>query len=785
MSKHKQTDGSNTGEEQPDSQSGLIGQSITRVDAVEKVTGAVEYTMDMYPDDILHAKLLTSDHAHARITAIDTAEAEQSTGVVAVATAEDTPDTRLGEFILDQPIFADEKVRYAGEPIAIVAAESEQEATKAVERIDVTYEPLETAVDLQSAYDLEPPAVVHENVKEYETREDAFHIDGPASERPNLLTTVEEGSGDVDEQFERADFVFEDEYHIEALQHCTMEPHVAVAQTDGTGATVWTSHQIPHVIKHELERLFPTLGEDSVDVKTPYCGGAFGSKETPIVEPQLLSVAQQTDRPVRLALSRHEQYTTSPSRPEFHIRLKDGVTEDGDLLAREATINLNVGAYDVEVYNITHALTSSTIGSYDVPAVHRRCNAIYTNKTPYGAYRGFGHPEVNFATERHMTRVAKKLGMDPLEYREKNLLETGDENNMGDVLHPAEHQKVLREPLERLESVDIEKQYPSYDSDEWKIGIGHAYGNKSVPGGETEVQLDLDPSGEITARVGAPDVGQGSNTAVKQMVADEFGTAAENVTVIAGDTDETKPDMQGPSGSRFTPFTGNALRTAAGELTDELLSLASDLLDIEHGHDSIELVDGILTDTETGKSVSVSDIADSAFAGESGYFEDGQFTATASYDWPGESLYWVPVAQAVILACNTLTGKVDVLRIVTASDVGVAINPKNIEQQLEGGTGQGIAGALYEQIEYDDGKVVNGNFKQYRVPKSTELPYESETVIFESTDPEGPFGAKSVGEVAVFPTGAAVAAAIEDAVGLAFNVQPITPERLLDKMVTE
>jgi len=777
MSKRRQTKESHTEERQSE----LIGESIPRVDAVEKVSGEVEYTMDKYPDDILHAKLLTSDHAHARIR-VDTSQAAQSSGVVAVATAEDAPDTLLGEFVYDEPIFAKEKVRYAGEPIAIVAAESEKEATRALERIEVTYEPLETVVDLEAAYERDPPATVHENVREYETSDEGFHLEGPDSNRPNLLTVAEEGRGDLDAQFERADFVFEDEYHIDPLQHCTMEPHVAVAQTEGDEVTVWTSHQIPHVIKHELSRLFPDLRENSITVKTPYCGGAFGGKETPVVEPRVLLVAQQTNRPVRLALSRQQQYTTSPGRPEFHIRIKDGVTDEGTLLAREATIDINVGAYDVEVFNIAHAVSVSTFGSYDIPAVDRQCNAIYTNKPPFGAYRGFGLAEVNFAAERHMDRVADELGIDPVEYRAQNLLESGEENSFGEILHPSETQKVLRAPLEQIESVDIPEQYPEYDTDEWEIGIGHAYGNKSVPGGETEVQLDLEPSGELTARVGAPDVGQGSNTFVSQLVAEEFGTAVENVTVIAGDTDETKPDMQGPSGSRFTPFTGNALRTAAAELKTELRTHTADILDIDRGHDSLELADGVITDTETGTSVSVTELADHA-TDESALFEDGVFSAVGTYDCTDKSLYWVPIAQAVIIACNTLTGKVDVLRIVSASDVGVAINPKNIEQQLEGGAGQGIAGALYEKVVYDDGKVVNGSFKEYRMPKPTELPYDSETVIFESIDPEGPYGAKSVGEVGVFPTGAAIAAAIDDALGLDFTVQPITPEELLEKLV--
>lgn len=759
-----------------------VGRPVTRTDAPGKVTGEAPYTMDMFPADILHAKLVTSDEAHARLLEVDTARAEELEGVVAVATAADAPPSRLGEGVRDEPIFAAEKVRYVGEPVAIVAAETEALAEKAVDLIDVTYDPLTPVTELAAAADTAPPAVLHEDLESYGTGRE-FEVAGHDADRPNLLTSATEESGDIESAFARADHVFDAEYEVNPLQHCTLEPHVAVADAERDGVTIWTSHQMPHVIKHGISRVFRGFDDDGVVVKTPFAGGAFGGKENLIVEPRLVTVARRTDRPVRLALSREEEYTTSVSRPEFHIRIKDGVMQDGDLVARDITMDINVGGYDVEVSNITHSVPSSMLGSYDVSAVRRHCNAFYTNRPPYGAFRGFALPEANFAAERHMDRVADELGIDRLEYRAKNLLRSGQQNSLGETLRPAETENVLRSPVERVQSIDLASTFPEYTGDEWELGVGFAYGSKAVPQGVTEVRLDIDPTGAVTARVGAPDVGQGSNTVVAQMVAEALDTTVERVRVIAGDTDETERDMQGPSGSRFTPYTGNAVRKAAGQLCDELTAIAASVEGVAEP-ETLRVADGQIVDGDGDALLSVAELLDSPAASESAAFEDGVMSSHATYEFNQRPhLYWVPVAQAVVVGCNTTTGTVDVLKVVTAADVGTAINPPAVEQQLEGGTGQGIGSALYEEIEYSDGRVVNGDFKNYRVPKATELPYDVEHIVFESTDTEGPFGAKSVGEIAIFPTPPAIASAVEDALDLELHTLPMTPERILEGLL--
>jgi len=770
-------------EETTERQFDQIGQPVVRTDAEAKVTGAAPFTNDMFPEDVVHAKLVTSDEAHARLVEVDTSAAETREGVLAVATGEDAPDNRMGHFVRDKLVFPTEKVRHVGEPVAVVAAETEPLAREAAQLVEITYDPLEPVYDMEAAAGTDPPAVVHEDVRGYETDEAGSHVDGPDAKRPNLLTKSVAETGDLEAGFEAADLVFEDSYEIKPIQHCAMEYHVALARADAEGATLWSSHQIPHVVKRDMANLFPRYESDDLVVKTPFVGGAFGGKETPVVEPQLLTVAQQLDRPVKLALSRKQQYATSPTRPEFHVRVKDGVSADGDLLARSVSIRLNAGGYNFEGYNIGAHLPVSILGSYDVPAVYRECESVYTNRPPCGAFRGWGLAEVNFAVERHMDQVAETLGLDPLEYRRANLLETGDRNALGQTLNPAENEAVLQASIENLDPDGVTARHPEYDSEEWEIGVGHAYGNKGVPSGETAVRLELDPAGEITAHVGAPDVGQGSNTAMSQLVAEEFGIDVDDVTIVAGDTDRTEPDMQGPSGSRFTPFTGNAIRDAATTLTAELQSIGADILGADPEDIEADIAEGQLVDATTDASVSLAESPGHERVQDSPRFSDGTVSAVGEYEFTEESqIYWVPVSQAAVVACNTLTGQTDVLRMVTAADVGQAVNPETVEQQLEGGAGMGIGQALYEELAYDGGAVENDSLKTYSVPTATELPYDSETIVFESVDTEGPFGAKSVGEVGILPTAPAIADAVADALGIDVTVQPITPERVLAQL---
>lgn len=776
-----------------------VGKPVNRPDAPAKVTGEALYTMDLQPGRLLHAKLVTSRVAHAELKSVDTSPAEELDGVHAVATYDDVPDTRRGQFILDQPIFAADKVRYIGEPIAIVAAETEDIAEEAASLVEVEYERLDEVFDLDEAFKRDPPATVHENVRDYRfaTQGDPRyasrgHVDDEDRDRPNLMYKDTNHDGDVDKAFEEAEIVVEDEYDVKPIQHCSMEPHVAIGHSTPDGITIWTSQQVPHNIEKEICMVYPDISAADLSVETPYVGGGFGGKITPFLETMVVAITQKVSRPVRLQLTRSEEFTTGVSRPDVRTRVKDGVTEDGELIARDVEIKFNSGAYNEQVFRCTCSGPSAAVGAYDIPNVRWNSYAVYTNRPMYAAFRGFGKPEVNFAIERHMNRVADELGMDPLEYRSKNLLREGDVNTKDETLGPNDTEGCLRKPIEYVNSADLEAEFPEYDSDEWELGVGLAYGSKPVSRAASSVTVRIMQDMKIEVRAGAPDIGQGSDTMLTQIAAEELNVEMDHVKLITGDTDKTPYD-RGPTGSRFTFHTGNSLRKAVGKAKEKLFDQAAEHFDetVDPGDLATE-DERVFVKDNPDNSIHVnelfSDYGQQIGVANTMLKDGGELIGTATYDARrgGEDhAFWTPVGQAAAVAVNTITGQTEVLRFATACDVGRAINPKNVEQQIEGATAQGIASALFEEIIYDGGQVMNPNFKDYRVPGATELPYDSEAIILESYDDEGPYGAKGVGEMGMMASAPAIAHAVTDAIGVEFDTIPISPERVVEALSEE
>jgi CO/xanthine dehydrogenase Mo-binding subunit len=776
-----------------------VGQSIPRVDAPAKVTGRAVYTMDLDPGNLLHAKLVTSPYAHARITDVDTEEASELDGVHAVVTGRDAPDTLRGAFIYDQPVLTATKVRHVGEPVAIVAAETEAIAERAVSLVDVSYERLDAVFDLEAAFERDPPAVVHENVREYEfaTRGDPRygdrgHVDDHDADRPNLLYKDSHETGDVDAGFDEADHVVEHTYEVDPIQHCSMEPRVAIARVDGDTLSLETSHQVPHNVEKKLCRLFPSLERSRVRVRAPYVGGGFGGKITAYFEALLVTVARAVSRPVRLQFDRAEEFTTGVSRPRAITRVKDGVTAAGDLVAREVDVKFDCGAYNEQVFRCTVGASDQVYGAYDVPNVRWDSHAVYTNHPMYAAFRGFGKPEVNWAIERHMDRVAAKLGIDPVAYRKRNRLQEGETNAVGETLGPNDTGGCL-DTVDALRDVDPAVSYPEYDADEWCFGVGVGYAVKSIAQAAASVTIKVRSGMHVEVHVGASDIGQGSDTVFTQLAAEAFGVDVDHVTLVTGDTART-PYTRGPTGSRFTYHAGHAIRQAAADAKARLAELAAERLDADPDAmvvDGVEVVDG-----ESGRSLHVDELY-SDYDQEGGVSNTvlaagGECIASATYDargGPGKKACFTPIAQAALVAVNRTTGQVDPLRAVSACDVGRALNPKAVEQQVEGGTAQGIASALYESIAYDDGRVTNPNFKDYAVPGATELPYENEVVVIESYEESGPYGAKGVGEAGVMASAPAVGNAVADALDLddaaALDALPLAPHRVLDLVVAK
>ena len=773
-----------------------IGKSIHRVDAPHKVTGKAIYAMDIQPNRLLHVKLLTSPVSHAKLVEVDIEKARQMEGVEVIITYDDVPNTRRGQFILDQPILASEKLRYIGEPIAAVAAETPELAEKAVNAIKIKYEELPAIFDLEEAFSEDPHAIVHDDIQSYQFAkqgdprfEKRDHVETEYENRPNLMYSDTLNVGDIDSAFDKADHIIEGRYEVKALQHCSMEPHVAVGQRGPNGITIWTSQQVPHNIETELCMAYPDLFPGELEIKSPYIGGGFGGKITPFIESILVGILRKTLRPVRLQLTRSEEYTVGVSRPQVIVNVRDGITKNGKIIARDSRILFNVGAYNEQVFRCTVSGPSVTIGSYDIPNVKYTSCAVYTNLPKYAAFRGFGKPEVNWAMERNMDKGAKKVGLDPVEYRRINLLRSGDINAKGEILGNVDTEACLTKSSERIRSIDVKNEYPKYDTDEWKIGIGIAYGNKPVSRASAAATVKIQKDMNVIAYVGAPEIGQGAETVLTQIIAEDFDIELKKVRIIAGDTSNSPYD-RGPTGSRFTYHTGNAVRKAIADVKEKIFGLAAG--EFGEGIEPIDLKTSngkIIVKGKEDKWIHINDLFSTygQMTGVSNTMlkEGGELIGTATYDsrkGGKHHAFWTPVGQSAIVAVNQITGRVEILKIVTATDIGCALNPKNVEQQIEGATGQGIASAVYEEIIYDKGFVTNPNFKDYRIPGTMEMPYESETIIIETEDEMGPYGARGVGEMGMIASAPAIGNAISNALSIEFDTIPITPERIIDAL---
>ncbi len=760
-----------------------VGKSLPRPDAKTKVTGSAKYVMDFFPEDLLYAKLIQSTHSHAKIVDINISKAVTLEGVVGIFTSDDVPSIRRGQFILDQPIFAIGKVRYVGEPIGIVVAETEEIAEAALTQIQIKYKPLPGIFSFEEALSKTPLSTIHESVRDYEVavsgddprHQQITHI--PDSEHcpPNLLYTVDGFSGELESQFKSSDLIVEATYESKAFQNCSMEPHVVIAHNTPERLLIWTSHQVPHQVKKELLEVYPTLSADDIAVKTFYVGGGFGNKETAFIEPRIVAAALHLDRPIRLSFSRADEFLLSRTNVQTHV--KDGVSKDGKLLAREVSIKFNVGAYNEEAIRMVRGLPHVVYGSYHISAVKWHCDAVYTNLPPAAAFRGFGKPEVNWALERHMDKTAHQLGLDPMEFRAKNILREGDQNAIGEILGPNDTEGCLRLPIYHLRELDLSHLKSLYPSSEWALGIGFAYGNKPVSRLRTSISAQLKRGPLLEISTGAPDIGQGAESMLTQIAADEFELDPSHIKIVAGNS-EAVPLDPGPTGSRYTYHAGNALKMALSEIKTKMFRIASSQFFNNIPIEQLSLSsDGtIFPITSPKKSISINDLP----FGTTELFHTAIFDSRTSGEYHA---FWTPIGQAAIIAINNLTGLIKVLHFCTACDVGKAINPAIVEQQLEGGAAQGVSSALYEEVIYEGGHILNSNFKDYRIPKASELDFDSTILIIESNETSGPYGAKGIGEMGVMAAAPAIGNAIYDAIGIDLDVIPITPERVLEAML--
>ncbi len=763
----------------------VVGKAIPRLDAAEKVTGRAKFGSDFKMSGMLYAKVLASPYPHAKILSIDTSKAESLTGVRAVVTSKDMPPVAITPLLGDHYMLCqDNVVRCVGDPVAAVAADSIEIAEEALELIEVNYKELPAVFDGEEAFRTDPPVIVHPDFPKYQK---APHLIRPDPERPNVFQTYKIRSGDVEKGFQEADLVVENRFTTARIQHCPMETHLAIAwfEPDG-GLTIRSSCQQAHEMKHVLTRVF-NLPPSKVRILSPYIGGGFGGKGSIRAEAIAALLAQKSRRPVRLVFTREEMFVSGGNRVPYILNIKDGVKRDGTLIAREIMAILVTGAYSEAAVILVRRGASGAVGTYRVPNFKLDSYGVYTNLPVTGAFRGFGCPEFEWPIEQQMDIIAEKLGIDPVEIRMKNILHEGDRDVSGMITSNIG----VEECLDKVAEWIAWGQKPAQESGPWRRGKGIAIGNKSVMAGTISVVIvKVWEDGMIEVRHSVAQLGQGIKTTLAQIAAEQFGVPVERIRVVSGDTAFCPFDF-GTIASRSLVHNGNALIAACEDAKQQLFEMAAPKL----GAATEDLVtsEGMIhVKGAPERSIKITDL----FTPWGIPLQGGELLGRGSYTGPiisedpqtGQSersvFDYSHIANAVEVAVNIETGEVKVLRDVLACDLGTAINPKIVEGQMEGAIGMGIGSAIHEEVILDKGAIVNTGFMDYHIPTTLDVPMlgNAKAMIVDATDPEGPFGAKGVGEVALVPLAPAIANAVYNAVGVRIKELPVRPEKILNAL---
>ncbi len=771
----------------------VVGKPVTRLDALEKATGRALYPINVSLSGMLWAKVLRSPHAHAKIISIDTSKAESYPGVEGVITAKDIPDKKYGYGLNDQPMLARDKVRYVGEPIAAIAAVDEDTAEEALQLIDVKYETLPGAFDLEEAFKPDPPAVVHEDYSQYE-----LHFFPPAKmdvKRPNVANYFLIRKGNTEEGFKKADFVIEGKFTTPRQQHVPMEPHSAVARMESDGSvTVWASAQQPFLMSNQISGLLE-IPPTKIRLIVPYLGGGFGNKTQMKAEGPCIALAKKTGKPVKCVFTREEVNTSTTSRGGTVSYIKLGVKTDGSLTAMDCKILYSSGAYSGDAFVYSTRGPFQPAGTYKIPNLKEDSYLVYANEPVSGAFRGFGNPELNWGIEIVMSQAADKIGMDRAEFRRKNLLDEGDESGFGEIMHSLGTTECLDRTLKELDwSKKIER-----GEGVCRSGKGIAVGNKySIAPSASCATVKLHIDGTIEVRISAVEIGQGSNTILAQMTAENFGVSLDRIKMVVSDTAVTPFDF-GTVSSRITYHTGNAILTACEGLKNQMRELASRKMDIRA--EDLEVKGGkIFFKKDPTKSIGTADLFSPTLGmGHIGKYAEvgGELIESATFfskmgkmDPATNQLlnkhdkscsFWMQIANGAEVDVDIETGDIKLKKFINACDVGQAINPLLVEGQLEGGgVGMGLGLGMWEEMILNEGKCMNSNFIDYKLPRARDLPKVEDTIsiIAETPHREGPYGAKGIGEATMICTPAAMADAIHDATGVWHTELPMSSEKL-------
>ncbi len=725
-----------------DRQLRYVGANIPRVDGFDKVTGRARYTGDLEVSGMLHGHVLRSPHAHALIDDIDTAAAEQLPGVAGVLTGRDVAD--LDPHYAGRPLIALERVRYAGEPVAVVAAEDPLAAEQAAAAVHVTYRELPAALDIAAA-------LAADAVRVHEDRSD------------NICGHDQVRRGDVAEGFAQSEHIFEHHFTFPMVYHYSMEPHGVIADYQPDRITLWSSAQHPFLVQADLARIFG-FPASRVSLNVPYLGGGFGGKSYAKIEPLVVAASRKVGRPVRVCLSVPEAMITV-RRHSARIRLKTGVARDGTMVAREAEIHLDTGAYMDNGPQVAARAATRVLGPYRIPHIHTDAYAVYTHTGGAGSFRSIGGPQSIFAGESQMNMIAARLGMDPAELRLRNLLRRGEVLRPG--LRPLDVN--LTATLRRLVTASRWKKRAGRAG----APVGLACGMTNAGGQPiTVAMVRLQADGAAAIMAGSTEMGQGVRTVLSQFVGEELQLPLERIRMAGADTAVTPYDRSTGS-SRSTTLMGRAVQSAARDVKRQLLRIGAAVFGVRPGQ--VRLVDGALVCGEA--RMSFAEALQKRFGAAAGELIG---TGTVGPEIINDVLpvVWEVGMGAVELTVDGETGAISVADYLSVADVGKAINPVQCEGQEEGAAMMGIGHTLFEQMVHEGGQLINSGLVDYRIPSFSDMPRSFHTVLVENGDGLGPYGSRGMGEGGIFSVAPAITGALARATGAEICHLPLTPERV-------